>query len=139
MASRQEPVCLAKSIHHIGIAVKDLEANIALYGEIFGTTLVKTEEIGDVRAVLLPVGGSHVEFIASTSPDSVVARFIERRGEGLHHVCFEVSGIQEKLKVLEARGIGLVDRVPRPGIAGMIAFLHPGSFNGVLVELVEVE
>ncbi|MBI2847157.1 MAG: methylmalonyl-CoA epimerase [Chloroflexi bacterium] len=133
------PVCLAKHINHVCIAVKSIEKTLGVYGSLFGIRPSAIEDIPDqgVRGTLIPLGGSQLEIIEPIDPNGGVARFIEKRGEGLHHICFEVDNVAEKLKALEARGVELIDRKPRKGLAGMIGFIHPRSMGGVLVELAQ--
>ncbi|MBI4233276.1 MAG: methylmalonyl-CoA epimerase [Chloroflexi bacterium] len=135
----QRQVCTARHLDHIGIAVKDIEETLRFYQEVFGVGTTNIEDLPDqgVRACLIPVGRSHLELIQPTDPNGGVARFIERRGEGLHHICFEVDNIREKLGILKARGLELIDQEPRRGLAGTIAFLHPRATRGVLIELVQ--
>ena len=110
-----------------------------LYGDLFGVDGAAVEDVPDrgVKAALLKVGGTQLEFIQPTDSNGSVARFIERRGEGLHHICFEVDGLQQKLDALDSEGVELIDKAPQEGLAGMIAFIHPRSTGGVLVELVD--
>ena len=131
--------CIATEINHICIAVRDIEGTLGLYRNLFGINGTEVEEVPDqgVKAAMVQIGGSQLEFIAPTDPDGGVARFIERNGEGLHHICFEVEDIQGKLDLLDSKEVQLVDRSPRQGLAGMIAFLHPRATGGVLIELVD--
>ncbi len=134
--------CKAKHLNHVAIAVKDMDEALGMYADLFGLDPSEVEDVEDqgVRAALLKVGGSQVELIQPLDTESGVAKFIERRGPGLHHVCFEVDGLQDALDRLDAKeGVQLIDRRPRKGLAGMIAFLHPRSTGGTLVELVEAE
>ena len=133
------PICDAKNIHHTAIAVKDLDASIQFYQTTFGAIpgSIETIEDQEVRAVLLSIGHSNLELIEPTSETSGVAKFIERRGEGIHHICFEVASINNQLKVLEEAGLTLIDKESRPGLSGMIGFIHPKSSGGVLIELAE--
>jgi len=132
-------ICDTKNIHHTAIAVRDLDASIQFYQTTFGAIPGSIEIIEDqeVRAVLLSIGHSNLELIEPTSETSGVAKFIERRGEGIHHVCFEVASINNQLKVLEEAGLTLIDKESRPGLSGMIGFIHPKSSGGVLIELAE--
>ena len=134
-----KPICEAKIIHHTAIAVKDLDTSIHFYQTTFGAIPGPIEIIEDqeVRAVLLSIGYSNLELIEPTTETSGVARFIERRGEGIHHVCFEVPEINNQLKLLNEAGITLIDQESRPGLSGMIGFIHPKSSGGVLIELAE--
>ena len=139
--SNQHPPCTAQHLNHVCIAVRDIEATIAFYAETFGLDPVAVEDMPDqgIRACLLAVGSSQLELIEPTEPDGPIARFIERRGEGLHHVAFEVENIDEQLQRLQDRGVELIDKEPREGLAGTIAFLHPRATRGVLIELVQKE
>ena len=137
--TNQDAPCTARHLNHICIAVSDIEDALAFYREVFGAGEVEVEEIEDqaVRAALLRVGGSQLEFIQPTDPNGGVARFIERRGEGVHHIAFEVEDLQERLDALSEHGVQLIDATPREGLSGMIAFIHPRATRGVLIELVD--
>jgi methylmalonyl-CoA/ethylmalonyl-CoA epimerase len=131
-----EPTC----IEHIGIAVKDLDQAIKLYEHLLGTACYAIEEVADqkVRTAFFKVGQTKIELLASTAEDGPVAKFIERRGEGVHHIAYAVEGLPSVLKAAESAGMQLIDREPRLGAEGMrIAFLHPRSTLGVLTELCE--
>lgn len=131
---------MLKKLAHIGIAVKDLERSLALYRDVLGMHHEGTSEERDrqLEAAMLDCGGAHIELLRATSPDSVIARFIEKRGEGIHHVCFEVDDIRATLAALKAAGMQLVDEQPRPGVGGwLVAFVHPRSTGGVLLEVAE--
>ena len=127
-------------VHHIGIAVGDLDASIEFYRNLFGLEagrIVVREDIG-VRGCFIPVGDTNLELLEGTGPNSVISIHVRERGEGLHHVCFEVDGIADKLKTLEGLGIDLLDKVPRRGLLGAdIGFLHPSAARGVLIELAQ--
>ena len=125
-------------LDHIGIAVKSLDA--AKVYEAMGLTIehVETVETQKVKTAFLSVGDSNLELLEPTSPDSTVAKFIEKRGEGIHHICFRVDNIEEHLENLKAQGYRLINEAPVPGAHGCrVAFLHPSSGNGVLIELSE--
>jgi methylmalonyl-CoA/ethylmalonyl-CoA epimerase len=127
-------------IDHVGVAVSDLERAVALYEATFGMPVVhrETVESQGVEAVLLDVGDGHVELLRPLGPETVVGRFIAKRGEGLHHVAYRVQDIDATLAGLQGSGIELIDAEARIGIRGSrVAFLHPGSTGGVLTELVE--
>ena len=127
-------------IAHIGIAVRSLDEALRLYHDTLGFPLHgrETVESDRVTVAFLPVGDTQVELLEATDPESPVARFIEQRGEGVHHVAFEVDDVEETLKVLRGRGYRLIDETPRTGAGGTrIAFVHPRSANGVLIELCE--
>ena len=124
-------------LHHIAIAVKDIEAVLGDYADILGLPKTKVVylESQKVKATLIPVGDVEIELIEPTDPEGGVAKFIERRGESLHHICFQVTDVDQELKALEAKGLQLIDKQSRPGLAGQIGFLHPRSTRGTLVEL----
>jgi len=127
-------------IDHLGIAVRSLADSLNFYRDALGLELSGTEEVQDqgVRVALLPAGESRIELLEPFSEDSPVGRFIARRGEGLHHICYEVDDLASKLDDLRSRGIRLLEGYPRRGAEGkLVAFLHPASAYGVLVELVE--
>jgi methylmalonyl-CoA/ethylmalonyl-CoA epimerase len=126
-------------LNHVCIAVNDIEATLEFYKSTFGTSDAEIEDIEDqaVRAALVRVGGSQLEFIQPTDPEGGVAKFIERKGEGVHHICFEVENLQQTLDKLGESDIRLIDKAPREGLSGMIGFIHPRSTGGVLIELVD--
>jgi methylmalonyl-CoA/ethylmalonyl-CoA epimerase len=127
-------------IDHIGIAVEDLDAAIALYESSFGMTLVHRETVTQqgVEAVLLDVGENHVELLAPLSEDTPVGKFLAKRGPGLHHVAYQVEDIDSTLASLGQAGLRLIDAEPRIGIRNSrVAFLHPQATGGVLTEIVE--
>ena len=135
----ETPVCTARHLNHVCIAVSDIDDTLGFYRRTFGVGASEVVELEDqgVRAALVRVGGSQLEFIQPTDPGGGVARFIERRGEGVHHVAFEVEDLQEQLDRLVADGVQLIDTEPREGLSGSIAFIHPRATRGVLIELVE--
>jgi methylmalonyl-CoA/ethylmalonyl-CoA epimerase len=127
-------------IDHLGIAVRSISDSLAFYREALGLELAGTETIEDqgVQVALLPVGESRIELLEPFSEETPVGRFIARRGEGLHHICYEVDDLASKIDELRSRGVRLLDGYPRRGAEGkLVAFLHPASAHGVLVELVE--
>lgn len=127
-----------QKISHIGIAVKDLEAQVRLYRDLLQLELVNEEVVEDqqVRVAMFQVGESTIELLCPTSPDSPVAKFIDRRGEGIHHVAYEVEDLDGQLERLAAQGMELIDKKARAGAHGKrIAFLHPKATFGVLTEL----
>jgi methylmalonyl-CoA epimerase len=127
-------------IDHVGVAVSDLESSISLYQGKFGMPAVhrETVESQGVEAVLLDVGDGHIELLRPLGPDTAVGKFIERRGEGLHHVAYRVKDIDDALERLKRSGIRLIDEEARTGIRNSrVAFLHPKATGNVLVELVE--
>jgi methylmalonyl-CoA epimerase len=127
-------------IDHIGVAVADLDAAIALHEQTYGMPVAHRETVVDqgVEAALLDVGDGHVELMAPLSADTPVGRFLERRGPGLHHVAYAVDDVDAALRALRARGLQLIDETPRTGIRGTrVAFVHPAATGGVLTEIVQ--
>ena len=131
--------CTVQYIDHVGIAVHDLEAALQFFQDVFQVPSAEIIELPDqgVRGTLVPVGQTRLELLQPLSSDSPVARFLERRGEGLHHLAFHVDNIAEKLEILSGKGLELIDREPRSGLSGIIAFVHPRSVHGILTELVQ--
>ncbi len=130
----------AKGLDHVAIAVKDLDKAIPIYRDALGLELVEIEVVEDqaVRTAIFGHGLGRVELICPTREDTGVARFLEKRGEGLHHICIEVEDIEAALAELKARGAPLIDAVPKIGAGGArIAFIHPKGTGGVLTELRE--
>src|SRR5262245_63805409 len=128
-------------IHHVAVVVRSLEAALPFYRDFLGLTEESIMDIEQdrVRIAFLGVGESKVELVEPTDDTTGVARFLASRGEGFHHVCFEVADVAATLDELAAKGIELIDRAPRAGADGPVAFIHPRSAHGVLVELVEAE
>lgn len=128
---------MVRRIHHVGIVVRRLADAYGFYRDTLGLPLIREAEIPDqsVRTALLAAGETELELLEPLDPADGVGRFLARRGEGLHHVCFDTPSVETALGVLERRGVELIDAVPRPGLAGRIAFLHPRACGGVLVEL----
>lgn len=125
-------------LDHIGIAVRDLADALAFYRDALGLEVDAPEEVGSqrVRAQFVRTGGAALELLEATAPDSPIARFVERRGPGLHHITLRVDDIRRALAALKARGVRLIDETPRPGAEGaLVAFVHPSGAHGVLVEL----
>jgi methylmalonyl-CoA/ethylmalonyl-CoA epimerase len=125
-------------IEHIGIAVSNLKEVVDYYEKVFGLTCYNIEEVPDqkVRTAFFKVGQTKIELLESTDPEGPIGKFIEKKGEGIHHIAFAVDDINEGLKQAEANGVRLIDAVPRIGAEGLvIAFLHPKSTFGVLTEL----
>ncbi len=136
-----ESVCAVKYIDHVGLAVKDIQASLKLFQDLFGAPSADIKTLSDqgVRATLIQVGQTRLELLEPLSQETPVGRFIDSRGEGLHHLAFNVADLQSKLNDLEAAGVQLVDKEPREGLSGSIAFIHPRSVFGVLTELVETK
>ena len=129
-----------KRIDHIGIAVRDIEAAAAKFESAYGLTVAAQEEIEDQQliAALVPTANVRFELMQPTMPDSVVGRYIERRGEGIHHVCFEVDDIRAEIETLKGRDVQLIQGAPREGFVGEVEFIHPKSARGVLTEIAQV-
>jgi methylmalonyl-CoA epimerase len=131
---------MIKKIDHIGIAVKSIDEAVKLYTEVLGLKVKGIEVIVDqkARTALIPVGETKIELIESTDPEGAITKFIESRGEGLHHIALGVTNINEALQDLVKKGIPLIDQKPRKGVENTdIAFLHPKGTGRVLLELVE--
>ncbi len=127
-------------VDHIGVAVEDIDAALALYERDYEMTLVHREVVSaqGVEAVLLDVGENHVELLAPLGPDTPVGKFLAKRGPGMHHVAYQVTDIEATLASLRESGIRLIDETPRTGIRdSLVAFLHPKSSGGVLTEIVQ--
>ena len=127
-------------IEHIGIAVKSLDEAIPFYEKVLGLDCYSIEEVKDqkVKTAFFKVGQTKIELLEPTDPESAVAKFISKKGEGIHHIAFAVNDIDRKLKEVEEKGVRLIDNVSRKGAEGMdIGFLHPKSTFGVLTELCE--
>ena len=131
---------MIKKVNHMAIAVNNLDEALELYNKLFGLKPEKVEIMTDqrVKAAILPVGeGSEIELIQPIDSDSGVAKFLEKRGEGIHHIAIEVDDIDRELKTLAEKGVDLIDKQARMGLAGRVAFLHPKATRGVLIELVQ--
>ena len=129
-------------IDHLGIAVKSIDQGKRFWSDVLGLAFEGTETVEEqkVATAFFPVGESEVELLESTAPDGPVARYIEKKGEGIQHIAFRVDDIDQALSELKEKGIQLIDQTPRKGAGGArIAFLHPKSTGGVLVELCERE
>ena len=128
---------MVTAIHHVGIVVRKLDEAYHFWRDTLGLPLIREATLADqrVRAALLAAGDSEIELLEPSDGESGVARFLERRGEGLHHLCFRTPGIDRDLEALQAQRVPLLDAAARDGLAGRIAFLHPRACHGVLVEL----
>jgi methylmalonyl-CoA/ethylmalonyl-CoA epimerase len=127
-----------KGLDHVAILVSDLDAAIALFRDVYGLALSEVEEVPSekVKVAIFGHGAGRIELVSPTGPDSPMAKAIEKRGEGLHHICLEVPDIASAMAALKARGAPLLDDKPRPGAGGaQVAFVHPKGSRGVLVEL----
>ena len=131
---------MVEKIDHIGIAVRNIEKTSKLLSNILGLKVASEEIVEEqkVKVAFLPLGDSELELLESTSPEGPIARFIEKKGEGIQHIAFRVNNIEEVLEKLKKEGVRLIDEKPRYGAGGAkIAFLHPKDTNGILVELCE--
>jgi methylmalonyl-CoA epimerase len=130
---------MIKKVHHVGIVVRSLEEAYRFYRDALGLPLHKEATVQEqgVKAALLTLGDCEIELLEPIDPEGGVARFLQRRGEGLHHICLETDDIEGELAALKERGVELIDQQPRRGLAGLICFLHPRAHRGVLVELAQ--
>lgn len=129
-----------KRIDHIAIVVEDIDSALGFWRDALGLDLERLEEVSEQQAIVafLPAGGSEVELVKPTTDDSGVARYLNKRGPGIHHICFEVEDLEAALIDLKGKGVRLINETPAQGAGGKkIAFIHPESTNGVLVELYE--
>lgn len=127
-------------INHLGIATKGIKEALGFWSDALGLENVHTETVEDqkVRVAMLPIGESRIELLEPTSDDSPISKFLEKRGGGIHHIAVEVDDIEASLAKLKAQGMQLIDEKPRIGAEGcLVAFVHPSSANGVLLELVQ--
>jgi len=130
---------MIQKIHHIGVAVRNLDEALRFYRDVLGLAVHKEATVQEqgVRGALLRIGEGEIELLEPLGPQTPVGRFLERRGEGLHHLCFQTDDVARELAGLKAKGVELVDQQPRHGLAGLICFLHPRASRGVLVELAQ--
>ena len=129
---------MLKKIDHIGIAVKDIEETAKFYRDMLGMKFLGIEEVADqkVKVAFFEIGETHIELVCPTSPESAVAKHLEKKGEGIHHICYATDDIEAELAKLKEQGARLVDEKPRVGAHGAkIAFIHPKTSKGVLTEL----
>ena len=125
-------------IEHLGIAVKSIEEHLPYYEQVLGVKCYNIEEVADqkVKTAFFKIGQTKIELLEPTDEESTIAKFIEKRGEGFHHIAFAVPDVLESLNEMEAKGVQLIDKSPRKGAEGLaIAFLHPKSTGGILTEL----
>jgi methylmalonyl-CoA/ethylmalonyl-CoA epimerase len=127
---------MLQRIHHVGIVVRSIEAAYAFYRDTLSLPVHKEDIIQEqgVKAALLTLGTSEIELLEPLDPSTGVARFLQRRGEGLHHLCFATDDVAGELEAARAKGLPLIDHQPRRGLAGLICFLHPKAGHGVLIE-----
>jgi methylmalonyl-CoA/ethylmalonyl-CoA epimerase len=129
-----------KKITHIGVGVKDAEKAGRLFQDFLSLPVSHEEMVGELKVAFVPVGETNLELVQSTDPAGVMNKFIEKRGEGIHHIALEVEDIHSALEELKAKGVPLIDQQPRPGAHNTkVAFLHPKGTLGILIELVEPE
>lgn len=127
-----------KRIAHLGVAVKDLDAALSLFTGGLPLELTHTEDYQGMKIGFIPVGDSSIELLQDVSGSSAIKKYLEKNGEGIHHIAFEVDDIHQAVEELKAKGIRLIDETPRPGAHGMhIAFMHPKGTHGILMELVQ--
>ena len=129
-------------INHLGIATKGIDEALKFWGNALGLENIHTETVEDqkVRVAMLPIGESRIELLEPTSEDSPITKFLEKRGGGIHHIAVEVENIEEALAKLKSEGMRLIDETPRIGAENcLVAFVHPSSANGVLLELVQTQ
>lgn len=131
---------MLSKIDHIGIAVSNIQHSLTIFEDILGIKCAGEEVLNDqnLKVAFLPIGDSEIELLQSIAEEGTIAKFIEKRGEGIHHIAFRVEKLEDILKNLDEKGVQLIDKKPRYGAGGAkIAFLHPKSTNGVLIELCE--
>lgn len=129
---------MMNKIEHIGIAVSNLDEAVATYEQLLGTSCYKLEEVASegVKTAFFKVGESKIELLEATHEESPIARFIAKKGQGIHHIAFDVTDIRSSMNTLAAKGFTLLSEHPKPGADNkLVAFLHPKSANGVLIEL----
>ena len=130
---------MIKRVDHVAIAVNNLDEGLKTFESLLGVKASRIEEIPEqkVKAAMLMLGDVEIELIEPTSADTGVAKFLEKKGEGVHHICLEVDDVDKELESMAARGVALIDKQGRKGMAGKIGFLHPRSTQGVLIELAQ--
>jgi methylmalonyl-CoA/ethylmalonyl-CoA epimerase len=129
---------MLQQIDHLGIAVKNLDETVAFYRQVMGLEVTSTQVFNGMKLAFLRVGNSELELLEDLTPDGAIARHVAKRGEGIQHVAYRVDNIEQALQEMRAKGIELIDERPRPGARNArVAFLHPESTKGVLIEFVE--
>ena len=128
---------MIKKVHHVGVVVRDMEEAMRFYRDTLNLPVFKQQVIDEqgVKAALLTIGDSEIELLEPIGTDNGIARYLQSRGEGLHHVCFQVDDVERDLDALKQKQVEMIDQVTRIGIAGRICFLHPRAMHGALVEL----
>ncbi|MFO8101075.1 MAG: methylmalonyl-CoA epimerase [Dehalococcoidia bacterium] len=130
---------MIKRVDHVAIAVNNVEQALADFEKLLGVKAAKVEDVPDqgVKAALIPIGDTEIELIQPIDPNAGVAKFLDSKGEGIHHICIEVEDVDTELKSLEDKGAKLIDKQGRKGLAGKIGFVHPKSLHGILIELAQ--
>jgi methylmalonyl-CoA/ethylmalonyl-CoA epimerase len=131
---------MLNKIEHVALAVADLDAAVEHYSSVWGLTVEHRERVEDqgVEEAMLPLGDLYLQLLGATGPDTTVGKFLDKRGEGLHHIAYEVDDLEATLAELKAKGVALIDEAPRKGGRGhMVAFVHPKGNHGLLVELIQ--
>ena len=127
---------MIQKIDHIGVAVSDLDEALKLYRDTLGLEVEKTEDFGGMKIAFLPIGDTEFELLQPTDPDGALAKFLEKRGEGIQHIALRVDDVEKSLEEMKAKGLRVIDEKPLPGAGGAsIAFFHPKSTRGVLLEI----
>lgn len=127
-----------KRLAHVGVAVKDIAEVAKVYTEFLPLELASTSDVGELKTGFLPVGDTSIELVMSTTPEGIMAKYVEKKGEGVHHLAFEVDDVAAAIAELKAKGVPLTSDEPRPGAHGSkVVFIHPKATRGVLIELVE--
>jgi methylmalonyl-CoA epimerase len=129
-----------RKLHHVAVAVESVEQSLGFYRDVLGLTEIETMRLDDrgLHVALIKTGDSEIELLEPTTPDNTVRKFLDRRGPGLHHICFQVDDLERAIQELKGRGAEFIDDVPRPGAVGLVAFMPPSVADGVLVELTQV-
>lgn len=130
---------MIKKVNHVAIAVKDIDEGLKTFENLLGLKASHVKEVPEqkIKVAMIHVGDVEIELIQPTAPDTGVAKFLESRGEGVHHICFEVDDVDNELQAMAAKGVETIDKKGRVGLAGKIGFLHPRSAKGVLIELAQ--
>lgn len=130
---------MIKKLHHIAVVVNNLDDALAMYANLFGMKPSKVATVKEqgVKAALLPIGETEIELLEPIDPNSGVAKFLASKGEGMHHICLETDNVAGDLTALGNKGVSLIDKAPRMGLAGKVGFMHPKSTRGVLIELAQ--
>jgi len=137
--SHHSNICTINHVDHVGIAVEDLGASIKMYQDLFGAKMpdILEDQAQGVKAAFISLGQTTLELLQGLGPETIIARFVSKRGAGLHHLALNVDDIEGKLSILKRAGTRLIDPAPRQGLSGLIAFIHPVETQGVLIELVQ--